>query len=802
MYSRVFSCLFALALPCSFPARASEAGGVSGDDVTLAIDRAVSFLETVQRPEGRWLSLNCEHAYPNAASALGAYTLHRAGKPASYWRIAKVARAFKNRSNTHTAFARANTLALFQSLGQKDFAPAIKEDIRYLIWQQSQTGGWGEPWILPEEGNVPDEQALQRARRKKDTPRYVEPVASFMALRGMREAVAAGEPVNFVLWNREEAIGIERANEDGGWPYITHPDASISQPSDAAATAARLASLYDIYDVRYLETALRFNGRFMARCGEPSDKSAPLLQAIENAWSWIDGEFDPGNFDPGKWNSTRTQPSLFPPLDSQAFYLFAVSEAALSAGRTHIGGEWWPEAISKALIRRQEPDGSWRTVEATCFGILALLNCQKPVLVSRVEVEPDKYWHRTPRDVINLARKIGSKRNATFAWQRVDVSSHPSLLFDAPIAYVTGHDFPAFDESTWNGLVSYVERGGTLLGIPCCSSEAFSDGFRKAVDERFPRLAGKKIDGTHDMFLLEDAPGTIPDLTGWSDGLRTSVFLLNVPAGCTWQQDMFSGRDYGPWFETFEAMLSYATFGRGTPAREPGYLPEPAVSQVPADAQGSAGQSNCLSISVLRHEGDWWIKPAAIDRLAEEMHGVATLCVRPGNSCSGADLRRVKPDIAWVTGTRFEALTAADRAECKAYLASGGTIVASPAGGAREFDAAFRAFMTSMYGNAAWERIPPDDPILTGNSSADEGVTLLESVAFRQPFGASANVPEARPEVWGVKSGERWAVLYVPHDLVSILLNEACLRCAGYTRDDSLSLLRNILHYTGVQEQP
>ncbi|MGB0716874.1 MAG: DUF4159 domain-containing protein [Phycisphaerae bacterium] len=764
-----------------FSSTAIAEDAISTDEIQLAIDRAVSFLETIQRPEGRWLSVRAEMTHPNAASALGAYTLHQAGKPASYWRIARVARAFKDRSKTTTAFARAITLSLFLSLAPKEYSKEIKNDIKYLVWQQATTGGWGEPWLTPEEEMEGGEAAKEKARRKGNVPRFVEPVGSFMAIRAMREAIRHGEPVNFKVWNREQAIGTERANEDGGWPYIILEDSEVEQPSDAVATAARLATLYYLYDVRYLDAPLRFNGRFMAKCGKPSPKTKELLKAIDDGWRWIEKHFDPVTME-----THRPQMSLYPELDSHQFYMFALTEAALAAGRTHIAGQPWPESIANSLIRRQEPDGSWRTVDATCFGILALLNCKRPVMMSRIEAEPERYWHRTPRDAMNLSQRVSQITGEPYGWQRVDVAQNADELFRAPIAYLTGHAMPTLRKEDWKSLKEYVDRGGTLLGVPCCSSVEFSDGFKETIKQQFPRFSEEPIDRSHEMFLLNSPPTEIPNLIGWGDALRTSVFLLDVPAGCAWQQNMFDGRDLGPWSETFDALHAYTTYGRANEKRLPGFIASPKTLQPDCDTGGA------LSIMRLRHDGDWWIKPAALPRLAEEMS--PKLCLEHKGACKGKDLRRHKPDVAWLTGTTFSPLTAAALAEFRAYLRSGGTLLASPAGGPDGFDQPFRTFVTSLFGESAWTRVPAEDPLLTGSFSESRG-TPIEPLAFRPRVGNDTGIADTDVEVWGIKQGDRWIVLYVPFDLTGVIVDDACPSCIGYTRDGSLAILRNILGY-------
>ncbi|MHC5112147.1 MAG: DUF4159 domain-containing protein [Planctomycetota bacterium] len=737
----------------------------TGDKVQLAIDRAIGFLETVQRPEGRWLSQRFEAKYPNASSALGAYTLLQVGKSPDYWRIGRVARAFKDRSQTRTAFARAMTLLLWYGIDAQEHRREIEDDIRFLTWQQAETGGWGEP-VSVKDGKPSEE-------------RHVEPVASYFALLAMDRAVQSGKKVNFVLWNREEQIGSGQRNEDGGWPYLADQETGSSL-SDPCATAARLASLYRVYDVRYLETSLKFNGRFMARCGQPSDKSAPIIEAIQDAWQWLDRYLE-STASPAYPSDPKN-----PRLASDTFFLMALSDAARSAGRTHVGNRPWPGEIAGRLISMQQADGSWGGINETCFGILALLNCSRPVVLSRLVVEPDADWHRTPREAQHLAHLLSQGFGEEVSWQAIHPGKNLDSIFAAPLLLLSAHDMPPWSDQQRDMITKYVHRGGTIVASPCCSSKEFLATFRLYLKESFPRFEESGIANEHPLARMK--AGTNWDgVAGFGDSCRTSIFLLNAPACCAWQQNLHRDKRFAKWFDWPVAIALYATLGRSLPLR-----PESFVVCRPAEQS-----TRMATVATVRHDGDWWIKPAFIDRLSEMMIDTTGVGLKAIGGIKARNARRKKPNILWLTGTRFVTPQAVDRVELKAYLAAGGTLVASPACGNTEFDDDFRSFASGLFGADAWQRIPEDDPLLTGSFFESDDFALSPA-RFRDRLGSPPSGPAESLRLFGLKRDDRWAVLYCPFDLASAVLDESCPECVGYEVPDANAIARNLFGYAAV----
>ncbi len=756
-------CLSPLAHAQSGPNTGGAEVEPSDAKIAKAIDRGVRFLESMQRPEGRWVSPELESTYPNATTALVAYTLSKMGSKPTNWRLTRVAKAFKDRSKTRTALARACTLLMWCALDPDQYWREIEDDAKYLTRIQSSSGGWGEPKKI-ENGKKSDEI-------------IVNPVVSHLALLAMADAVRAGQRANPRLWLREEQAATQFTNADGGWPYFGGLNPS-TMPTSGSATAARLASLYPTYDIRHLKAQLKFNGRFMAKCGVPNKQGDPIRKAMDGAWRWLDRNFQTNQV-PGRWpgNGNRAR------LDSLPFFLYAVSQAMVAGGNTHIAKTHGPTAIARRLIGMQQVDGSWGAIHDTCFALLALRNVQRPLVFSKAVFDETLAWHRRPRDVANLTKWLSGVRSQPLAWQAVDIAEHPEAIMAAPLLLISEHDLPEISEKTGDAIQRFVHGGGTIVAMPCCSRVEFTESFQTMMLKWFPRFRQTALSADHPMWRMDGDVALGKPAVGYGDSCRTSIFLLDAPVSCAWQQDL--SKEYPQFFSVARNIYAYATFNRKPTGWIKPYI-EAAHNKTPPD--------DGLKIARLKHRGDWWIKPAFLSRVGPLIDGPAIIKLPP---VSAPDARRSGAEVLWLTGTTLEPFRANGRIEFKAFLAAGGTLIATACCGSESFDRTFQEFMMSVYGKDRWVRVRPDDPLMTGTFTKPPAASL-EGVSFAARFETPPPPRPQWPLLFGVKRNGRWIVLYCPYDVTSATLGESCPTCVGYASKDARRIVKRLLRYVSA----
>ncbi len=756
------------------PEQVTQTREVTNADVEKAIERAVMAITARQARDGRWLSPALDKDYPNALTALVAWALRESGAEAADWRIVRVAGAFRDRSQTRTSFARACTLLLWCSLDPVRYKREIDEDVKFLMRKQLDSGGWSDapaPAGGSEKGAKPPQPPADR-------------ITSTLVTLALSEAARTGTRVGARIWRLEEELWLGGVGADGGWGFAPPAaDGSISpmQLSNGAATAGGVATLYLIYDQRYLAANLKFNGRFKAKCGQPSDKNRSIIATIEAGWGWL-GEHLSSEGIPGLLMLDGTDIRLA----SEPYYLYAVSRMSAASGRKRAGSLELSREIARRLVRSQGVDGSWGNVYDTCFGILALSNVRMPAVFGKLTHAGHEPWHTDPRDVANLTERLSRKYGSRVTWRSVGLDEHIDDAFDAPVLLISGHAAPKLDEASTTKLRGFVEAGGTILAMACCSKAEFGVEMRELFARVLPRAIVGPVDQNHPVWSMVEKLKPGEDLLGVSNGCRTVAFLLDTAACCAWQQDLV--REHARYFDLAANVTVYATYNRAPSGGLVPYLDwpegEPAVDP----------DATRLSVARLRHKGDWWSGEAAWRRFSRKLAGTAGLVVEVKQPTNAEQARLSGADVLWVTGHTFKAFRSAGRAEIKAFLARGGTILATACCGSEQFDAAFQAFGSRLFGSAAWQLIPADDPLMSG-AFLPGGEKSLSGMMFRVRHGAPPPAKAAFPVLYGLKRDDRWAVIYSPYDINCGVAGHTCLHCVGYRPADAATLVTTALLY-------
>ena len=705
-----------------YAAAISDGSTVTGEDVELAIRRAVDFIWSRQNREGLWDSREFEKTFPGGLTALAAYTVREAGTPLSDYRLRRAVQQLRDRTDINTVYARAFTLLLWTALGIDDFKSEVEEDVRFLKIQQSKDGGWGygtTSGVGPGKG-------------------WTDNSNSQLALLALSEAAWAGADVSAAIWRRAERSWLSQANPDGGWGYPISDDpkyADFPRHSTGSMTAAGLASLYLIYDQLYLDAELPFNGRFIARCGQDIEDTRPIRRAMGNAWNWLTPRFQVNVVPELAENSAGDLGHAY-----LTYYLFGLDRVGMAGGRKYIGGHKWFAEVAAQLVRTQQEDGSWGNVNQTCFGVLALLKSRTPVLVNKLRYGEGDGWNTNRRDAANLTRWFGSQCETPLTWQVVELSETANDAYDAPVLLMTGHEAPELSEVEQRKLRSFVDAGGTVLAVACCSKTEFYEGAHRLFSSLFPRLTVGLLPTEHPVWSVHDVLEPGPECTGFSDGYRTSIFLLNDAACCAWQQNLTESERRR--FQLAGNILVYATYGRSPHSRLTPFVEAEVALPNPV---------HTVRVSRMIHGGDWWIDPAALRHLHTRLSPRIGLGIEEHGAVRAEDVSTCNADMLWLTGHTFTPSTAFGESELHGFLRNGGTLVALACSGREEFDGAFQRFARELFGDDAWQRIPQDDPIMTGDF-APGLASSLHAMSLRQRF--RANLPPRLD----------WPILYGVHD--------------------------------------
>ncbi len=108
-----------------------------------------------------------------------------------------------------------------------------------------------------------------------------------------------------------------------------------------------------------------------------------------------------------------------------------------------------------------------------------------------------------PRALINLMETAAAQLGIRTAAADEPVSLRDDAIFDYPVLFMHGRNRFSFTDAERKQLKTYLERGGLLMANAICSSEAFSQSFRREMEAMFPDNPLEPIPASHALFTSE-----------------------------------------------------------------------------------------------------------------------------------------------------------------------------------------------------------------------------------------------------------------------------------------------------------
>ena len=158
--------------------------------------------------------------------------------------------------------------------------------------------------------------------------------------------------------------------------------------------------------------------------------------------------------------------------------------------------------------------------------------------------------------------------------------------------------------------------------------------------------------------------------------------------------------------------------------------------------------------------------------------------------------------MAFLHGRRSFRWSQPERNAFKRFIDNGGVIFADSICANKDFTAAFRREMQSIFPAQAFDRIPPEHPMFTRQFHGHDisQVTLLDPrTRARSDDPLLARREKIAPLLEGIEVDGRYVVMFSPYDMSCALENRPSLECRGYTREDAAKIATNIILYAMQQ---
>jgi hypothetical protein len=590
--------------------------------------------------------------------------------------------------------------------------------------------------------------------------------ASQFAVLGLWAAEQAGAEMPLSWWKETEAAWMKDQATEGGWSYSN--TFSRPMPATPSMTAAGVATLFICQD------------QILAAGAAAECRGNVNNPAIDKGIRWL---------------VDRGQPAFRLEAEFPYYTLYGMERIGLASGYKYLGTVDWYKQGAAALLDAQNADGSFGTsVSDTCFALLFLARGRAPVVMNKLQFEIDTHgdaprlanWNQRPRDAASLTRWLSRQLEVELNWQIVNLAGPVEDLHDAPILYLAGNQALSFTPEQEAKLRRFVHQGGLILGNADCADSRFAASFAKLGSKLFPPYEFRDLPPAH-LLYTSPYPRTTwknpPRVQGLSNGARELMIL--IPSGDParfWQTGAYRGHEAS--FEFLANLFLYCNERQSL--RHKGDSPI-----VVANPRQAATRS--LKVARLLHDYNPDPEPGGWPRLAAILHNenqldLALDAVRLGEG----KLQQGGYKLAHLTATGKVTFKPEQRAELKAFVDAGGTLLVDATAGDPDAASSLESEVSQISGGQKLEPLPLNDPLY-----ANLGIPA-EQITYRR-FATQRTLGNTKgPRLRAITLKNRPAILFSPEDLSVGLVGQPVDGIMGYTPASATAIVRAVVLSTAA----
>lgn len=555
-----------------------------------------------------------------------------------------------------------------------------------------------------------------------------EVVLTAMALAACRSLDDTGREIPMRYWQLVEPALLGSQNADGGWPVLFRHAKAPAQLSNQAATLSATAALFHIWDKLYADR-------------KPTGQAPPRLrEAIDRGLAWLGKNYDP----------TAIRPQHGELVTHPLFVLHLAGQLGRVSGLKRFGPHDWRAQGLRLLLedRKHGPAWDWQAGRPAVVGLASqfLHDALAYPAFGRLLLErAEEPWPRCANNLKGwLSRYLC---DLPMRWHTVTINTPADDWADLPILLISG---PAKvnwnnEQKTW--LRQYILAGGLLVADATDNHEPFVASIGELLLEMFPHARISPLGAEHPLakaFTSLREARQLAHLRIVETDVRVLAVLSARDLAASWQAMARVTRQAD--FDLIANLWQYAS-GRGR------YLVPPALDTTKRPARAiTVGRVEWGPANV----GNWdpepnaWVRADILMRNADKFT-VATRQVNLNRPVNAGEL-----PVAHLTGTGPLKLNAAEKANLKAYVESGGLLIVDAAGGSQAFAESAEKLLAEILGPASTE---PPAWLLAAADNLEKG-----RFQYRNRFDL--------PRVWRPLDCQSWAVgkgeaILFPYDLTA-----------------------------------
>ena len=770
-----------LLVPQAWAQPAGARGGVTPQDVRDAMDKAVRYLKSQQKPDGSWPDYN---EYEAGVTSLVTLALLEAGVPKDDPVIRKAMGSLRSARPDKTYALSLQTMVLCAVDPQADLQQIKSNAARLESFQLTggeRTGLW----------SYGDLRGMNTGGDNSN---------SQFALLALDEAAEHGATVSEQTWRRANQRWSTMQNRSGSWGYLPN------LPGTGSMTCAGITSMI-ITSKRLERGDAVIQGDSVDCCVPPPGESA-----VDKAFDWL-----------ARNMTMRTNPSEGGGGGNNLlYYMYGIERVGRLSGRRFIGTHDWYREGAELLISWQDSlDGTWRgtgVVEqgnplvSTSFALLFLAKGRRPVLVSKLRYTANQDWNPHRHDLHNLNRHVESLWEQKMTWQVIDFGAVKTVedLMQTPVLWISGKQGFQIEPRHEKLLKDYIEAGGFIFAEAGCGGKKFDEDFRAMLKRILPESEFRLLPPDHPVWFAEqpvDAEYAVP-LWGLDACCRTSVVYTPKDLSCYWE--LYSSRSFlddqnvSP--KVRDQVKTANAIGANVLAYATGRQLKDKLERVELVTEAGVTDAidrNVMKIAKVQHLGGSDDAPAALAnmlRVAGDQLDFRFSVDKPMVTLNDESHERYP--IMFMHGRRDFGFNSTQREHLKEYLDRGGFLFADSICASPQFTAAFRREIAAIFPEAKLEVLPIDHPLM----SNEYGGFDITKVTLNDPqtrgsdeAGLKSIRRETSPTLEGLFIDGRLAVVFSPYDMSCAMESGNSLQCEGYTKDDAARIATNILLYAMQQ---
>jgi len=120
--------------------------------------------------------------------------------------------------------------------------------------------------------------------------------------------------------------------------------------------------------------------------------------------------------------------------------------------------------------------------------------------VSVAQIMYDGGWKTRHAGLSVLLQTFNQKTGVPVTFGHQELRLTNPAIFNAPLLYLTGHEYFTLSDEEKGNLRRYLENGGLLFAEACCGRKGFDLAFRKAIKSVLPGGRLERIPASSDLF--------------------------------------------------------------------------------------------------------------------------------------------------------------------------------------------------------------------------------------------------------------------------------------------------------------